>query len=153
VKTSKKDKKYWIIYRIHPILLAERKNFVIGLIIWLGLLTTGVAVSLIVIIGKFSRMERGFFEENQEVFKVFENLAGSFAALQADFKDLLTKVKTLEENPSEVLEQIEQLETRFSDLTENLENLEGDVKLLLHADKEHPVLVPNKGGRPRNEKK
>ena len=133
--------------------------------VWLVVLSSTIVVGFLMIIGKFSKLERklgvlaeGVYDEEgfpkiEVVQQFFEVFMEDFKNLQASFENLLTKVKTLEENPSEVSEQITDLDTRIGNLAENLENLEGDVKLLLHADKEHPVLVPNKGGRPRNEKK
>jgi chromosome segregation ATPase len=137
----------------------ERENLVIVfLLVWLVLLTAGIAVGGLMVIGKFVRIGREVNEALEKVYDDIEEIHGvvdafleGFRNVQPDIQNLLIKVKTLEENPSEVSRQIEQIENRIGQIYETGEGLRQDINLLLGADKEHPVLAPSKGGRPRKE--
>jgi hypothetical protein len=142
--------------------LAERKNRVIVFLVIWNIVLTGALVFLgLMFIGKQARDERVAaalvhdvnvqLEAGKKWMDLLSGRIDKLLEVQQNLKTSFENLQKTDENPLEVFQQISQLETRFSDLTENLENLRGDINLVLRADKEHPVLAPNKGGRPRKE--
>lgn len=120
---------------------------IVFLFIWNVLLTLALVLAVLAVLGKFSRLERGVFEN-------LENLRGGFQDLASQVKTLEENLKTLEKNHaydcSTLAGSLEQAENRIADITEAQEILRQDIGTLLHSTDEHPVLVPvNKGGRPK----